>query len=142
MTKPVLSLLCFINRNLRYGNSKSRVIQFLVIRTRTFAKKKIEKSINIINDFGNRQIWLRHAGWMNLSTNDYVDRWLYTGADFEPHIVRLVTCILKKGDCFLDLGANIGYFSLIASRCVGPSGKVYAFEPTPKTIDKLKRNIE
>jgi FkbM family methyltransferase len=49
--------------------------------------------------------------------------------------------LVKKGDVVLDIGANIGYYSLLASGRIGPEGKVYAFEPVPSTFDMLKRNI-
>jgi FkbM family methyltransferase len=42
----------------------------------------------------------------------------------------------------VDLGANIGYFSLLAARLVGREGKVYAFEPEPRNFGLLLKNIE
>lgn len=49
---------------------------------------------------------------------------------------------LGPGMTMVDLGAHIGYFSLIAVRRVGPSGSVYAFEPQPRVYDLLVKNIE
>lgn len=49
---------------------------------------------------------------------------------------------LKKGDVVLDIGANIGYHTLIAAEIVGKTGKVYAFEPDNKNFLILKRNVE
>ena len=48
---------------------------------------------------------------------------------------------LKPGDTFVDVGANIGLFTLIASRLVGAGGKVIALEPCAKTFDKLAGNL-
>ena len=48
---------------------------------------------------------------------------------------------LRPGDCFVDIGANIGLFSLEAAVVVGKAGKVYSFEPNPKTYDHLQENI-
>jgi FkbM family methyltransferase len=78
---------------------------------------------------------------MELKTNDYIDHWLYTGDDFEPHITRILFKYLKRGDYVLDIGANIGYHSLVAAKIVGEKGKVECFEPSPLTIDRLKQNI-
>ncbi len=49
---------------------------------------------------------------------------------------------LEKGDVVVDAGANIGMFSILASKKVGPGGKVFAFEPIQETSEVLKQNIE
>lgn len=49
---------------------------------------------------------------------------------------------LRSGEIALDIGAHIGYFTLILARAVGDSGKVFAFEPEPKNFSMLKKNIE
>ncbi len=48
---------------------------------------------------------------------------------------------IKEGDIVADVGAHVGYFSIIASRLVGKSGKVYAFEPDLDNIKYLKKNL-
>jgi len=48
---------------------------------------------------------------------------------------------LKKGDNFIDVGSNIGIWSLVAGKSVGPTGKVFSFEPNPATFEKLKENV-
>ena len=48
---------------------------------------------------------------------------------------------VKKGDVVLDVGANIGYFTLLAASIVGKEGKVYAFEPEPRNFGYLSKNI-
>lgn len=47
----------------------------------------------------------------------------------------------REGMCVFDVGANIGYYTLLAARAVGPSGRVYAFEPEPHNFELLTRNI-
>lgn len=49
---------------------------------------------------------------------------------------------IKKGMTVLDIGANIGYYTLIAARLVGDEGKVIAFEPDPTNFALLKKNVE
>ncbi len=49
---------------------------------------------------------------------------------------------IKKGDVVLDVGAGIGYYTLIAANLVGETGRVYAFEPDPDFFGLLKKNIE
>ncbi len=61
---------------------------------------------------------------------------------FEEAEIRFFRSYLKPGDQVLDVGANIGLFSLIASESVTSSGKVFAFEPSPQTYAWLKENID
>lgn len=61
---------------------------------------------------------------------------------YEPEETNLLKQIIKPGNVVLDLGANIGYFTLLFARLVGPNGKVYAFEPHPTTYSLLKKNIQ
>ena len=46
------------------------------------------------------------------------------------------------GDVFVDVGANIGYFSLLTAKLVGPTGKVLAIEAAPFIFEKLFENIQ
>src|SRR6185312_15602233 len=68
-------------------------------------------------------------------------RVFYTGV-WEPDISRLIASCLQPGDTFIDIGANIGYFSLMAAKLVGPAGQVYAIEPWPPTLKILRHNIQ
>jgi len=74
---------------------------------------------------------------------------------FDCQLSRLIYCenfewaerqfirqFLKPGDTFVDVGANIGLFTLIAAKTVGPKGRVIAFEPTPQVYRRLNFNIQ
>lgn len=50
--------------------------------------------------------------------------------------------ILKRGDTFVDVGANFGYFSILAGMLIGPKGKLYSFEPIPRVFDLLKKSLK
>ncbi len=62
--------------------------------------------------------------------------------DFEIGERHFVSAFLRPGDAFVDVGANIGLFSLVAANRVGDSGKVYAFEPSGKTFHRLRENTK
>ena len=59
---------------------------------------------------------------------------------------KMLTNLIKKeihsGDVVLDIGAHIGYYTLQFANLVGPTGKVYAFEPEPKNFELLKKNVQ
>jgi len=61
---------------------------------------------------------------------------------WEPEETSFVQKSLKPGMVFVDLGANIGYYTVIASGLVGSAGQVIAFEPEPRNFALLKKNIE
>ncbi len=61
---------------------------------------------------------------------------------WEPLTTEFINKEIKNGDVVLDLGANIGYFTLILAKLVGPNGKVFAFEPDPGNLALLEKNIK
>jgi FkbM family methyltransferase len=65
----------------------------------------------------------------------------YLHGDVEPAIQKILAERLKPGMVFYDLGANIGFFSLLAARLVGAAGQVFSFEPDPEIAGRLRRNI-
>jgi FkbM family methyltransferase len=60
----------------------------------------------------------------------------------EPEVQAFLATHLKRGDVCCDIGANVGFFTLIAARLVGETGRVYAFEPLPSNAGALRRNVE
>lgn len=60
----------------------------------------------------------------------------------EPEVSWLMHKVLREGDRVIDIGANIGVFSLLMSQLVGKSGAVIAFEPTAATFQKLRENLK
>jgi len=61
---------------------------------------------------------------------------------YEPETEAYIRSVLKPGDVFIDIGAHLGYFSLIASELVAGKGKVYSFEPNKKILALFKKSIE
>lgn len=61
---------------------------------------------------------------------------------YEEETTKLFSEILKEGMTVLDLGANIGYYSLLIGKQIGEKGKVFAFEPWHESFSILQKNIE
>ena len=54
---------------------------------------------------------------------------------------RLISSMVKPGTVFYDVGANVGFYSLLAAGLVGPQGRVFAFEPLPRNVTYLRRHL-
>ena len=60
---------------------------------------------------------------------------------YEPHVAAALRRTLGPGDAMLDVGANIGYFTLLAAGLVGPAGHVTAMEPNPENVALMERSV-
>jgi FkbM family methyltransferase len=79
---------------------------------------------------------------MTGDAKDIIQQYIYYFGVWEPHITAWVSRRLAPGDTFVDVGANIGYYSLLASRLVGEAGTVVAIEASPKTFGDLLINLK
>ena len=80
------------------------------------------------------------AGLMRLNICDFVQTRIFLDGAFEPKTLQLVQNLLRPGDCFVDVGANVGQYSLAAARRVGELGQVVAIEPNPEICTDLFYN--
>jgi len=78
---------------------------------------------------------------MKLELDEWIQQQIYFLGHFDPTGIRFIKNQLYEGEIFIDIGANVGAYSLIASRLVGKSGKVIAFEPASKSFLRLLKNI-
>lgn len=91
--------------------------------------------------FTETTIRTRYGHRITLRGNQFLERYIYDWGTWQEFETRLLLACLKPGDVFVDVGANIGHFTLTAARKVGPKGHVYAVEATPPTMDRLKRHV-
>ncbi len=77
-----------------------------------------------------------------LDLNDAIPRFLFYVGYYERWETRWLEGAVQPGWTVLDIGAHIGYYSLLCAKGVGPTGSVYAFEPRPSTFAQLRRNVE
>ena len=84
--------------------------------------------VRIATGYGAGMKWKRH----HKHVNGY-----WTG-QYEFAIQQALSRHLKDGHTFYDVGANAGFFSLVAARLVGPAGQVYSFEPLPENVQTCR----
>jgi FkbM family methyltransferase len=61
---------------------------------------------------------------------------------WEPDVVNAVVSTVKAGATVIDIGAHIGYYTLLLAKCVGPAGRVISFEPLPVNLTLLRQNVQ
>ncbi len=81
---------------------------------------------------------------MYFDTNDKhgMTAQLFLGGLYEKYETNLFKSVVGEGMTVVDLGANIGYYTLLAAKLVGRKGRVFAFEPAPDNFSLLLKNIE
>jgi len=95
-----------------------------------------QKSLVTVNNY---KMFVHVEGYKGV---DSVDHRLMVNGIWEAHITALFKQLVKKNMTVVDIGANIGYFTLLAASLVGEKGKVFAFEPVPQNYTLLVKNIE
>jgi FkbM family methyltransferase len=78
---------------------------------------------------------------LHLDLRDYTQRGMFYDA-YETHELNFMTSVLRPGDVVIDVGANIGLFTLVAAKAVGAGGSVHAFEPVPGNCERLEENLK
>jgi FkbM family methyltransferase len=73
--------------------------------------------------------------------SEWIGQYVYVTGRYEDATVAVMQRVLSPGDGVADVGANVGYLTLVAARLVGPTGSVMSFEPLPQAREWLTRNI-
>src|SRR5262249_57806096 len=60
---------------------------------------------------------------------------------WEPNVTRVLLRLLRPGMRVVEVGANVGYYTVLAASCVGPTGSVIAFEANPSVAERLRRAV-
>jgi FkbM family methyltransferase len=139
-----------------------KIISVFYIKVRQLFRSFIflifSENSKIINIFVKFDIFLRHLGilnpyikgkfeyegltFYNAIKDSSVESSIITNRGYEPEVLKEMKSTLNNSSVFIDGGANIGFFSLIASKIVGSTGNIIAFEPTPSTFSYLIKNIK
>ncbi|NBM17487.1 FkbM family methyltransferase [Streptomyces sp. GC420] len=87
-----------------------------------------------------RVVHTRFGARFAVETQDLIQRYIYLFGVWEPHMTHWLRRRLRPGDAFVDVGANIGYYSVLASQLVGHEGRVVAIEASPQFHQRLRQN--
>ena len=117
------------------GNDLRNVVP-IYLTSREFKDRKL----GVLSNTENVLIDLE-AFKMCVSASDIaVGKDILINKNYEPHVTEAIKKKLAPGMFFIDIGANIGYFSLLASHLVGKEGRVFSFEPFQYNIKLLYLN--
>lgn len=86
--------------------------------------------------------WKTSGGRVYLNVRESAMMWARALGLYEVAKADAMRCLLRAGDCFVDVGANKGDFALLAARLVGDAGRVLAFEPEPNNCCWIERTLE
>lgn len=89
---------------------------------------------------GSRDVIVAGGYRMTLDLSNAIHRQIFMGC-FARSMTTWARTLLPEGGAFLDVGAHAGYFSLLAANRVGPSGRVFAIEPNPRTYATLQQHL-
>jgi FkbM family methyltransferase len=78
---------------------------------------------------------------LSVETDDLLQAYVYLFGVWEPNLTAWVQRTLRPGDTFIDVGANIGYFTVLAARLVAASGHVVAVEASPEFAAAARANV-
>ncbi|MEV8353967.1 FkbM family methyltransferase [Streptomyces niveus] len=103
------------------------VTKYLNRRLRDHARQRVVRS--------------RFGARFTVDTRDLIQRYIYMFGVWEPHMTRWIQARLIPGDTFIDVGANIGYYTVLASGLVGGSGRVVAVEASTDFHQRLLEQV-
>jgi len=87
------------------------------------------------------QVEIRPGAVFELDARDLVAREILSWDVWERANTDLILGSLHEGSVMIDIGAHIGYYSILSSQVVGPSGRIVAVEPNPETVPRLRKNL-
>jgi len=113
-----------------FANSGLRKIEF-IDNLNNYLRSRLKPNFIITKKYGHK-MFLDELDSLHLSVH----------RDWENFETSIIEKEIKRGDVVLDIGANIGFYSLIMGNLVGNEGKVYAFEADPTNFEILEKNVK
>jgi FkbM family methyltransferase len=83
----------------------------------------------------------KHGFRMRCELEDWLSQHVFVSGSYEESTAHLVSRLVPPGSTVVDVGANVGFYTLLLSRLVGPTGRVIALEPMPLALTRLRRHL-
>lgn len=83
----------------------------------------------------------RYGSFWFDGSDEKLTPWIRRHATWEADVLRLLHASVRPGMVAADVGANVGFHTVVLAHQVGPSGAVHAFEPLPETLEILRANV-
>uniref|UniRef100_B8HV71 Methyltransferase FkbM family n=1 Tax=Cyanothece sp. (strain PCC 7425 / ATCC 29141) TaxID=395961 RepID=B8HV71_CYAP4 len=97
---------------------------------------------SLLNRFRNSTLTIEQGFGKGLKFSANLADSMFGIGTYEMPLQNTLAQYLQPGSVFYDIGANVGFFSIIAAQLVGDTGQVYAFEPVPENVATIRRNVE
>jgi FkbM family methyltransferase len=104
-----------------------------------FKKNAVTRIVGLL--FGHRIKAVVNETIMRLDLCEGIQRGMFLGS-YEPIQTTWFKQCLRQGDVFIDVGANCGYYTTLAALLVGPTGRIFAFEPSPIASQVIEEMIK
>ena len=130
------------NKSVRMTDWALKVFPFLpeALKWR-FGNGLLQKVRSVGKALSPRAVQTNDGFHMIVDPVDFLGSHVAVWREYEGGLRNIIRRFLRPGDHFVDVGANIGYFSLLAAKQVGPGGRVSSFEPSPIIREKFLRNV-
>lgn len=126
--------LTYVRTAVRRAGIGRFILQHVITPSQKLADKRFPDRDTLVRINGHRLLVFSPR-------NNLIGRALYQTGVWEPPVTAAIEELARPGMIALDVGADIGYYSLQMSRLVGPAGRVIAFEPIPDARRRLEHNI-
>lgn len=124
----------FVNQGWSLGHLVKTFLSSEEFRTRGLSRPLLPAAPELIHMKGGFSLYI-------YSNDDVIGGYIRQKKEFEPHVTRAIRDKLFKGAAFVDIGANVGYFTILGAKAVGPGGTVVAYEPFQPNVTLLHMNV-